>query len=128
MNHHASPHDGWYKTTRSNGATQCVEVRFDSPNSVRIRDSKFRRHPDNIGRAEPTLTVAPAEWRDFLAVVTNRASDSHDAVLTATHAGDVVVMTSTLTTVSLSFTVEEWEAFLAGARDGEFDIEVNSAA
>jgi hypothetical protein len=54
----------WRKSRRSgNGGQQngCVEVARNLPGIVAVRDSK---DPDG-----PLLTVAPAEWRDFLAVV-----------------------------------------------------------
>jgi Domain of unknown function (DUF397) len=60
---------GWRKSSYSNGGQQgsCVEVARNLPSIVAVRDSK-----DPGG---PVLTVAPAEWRTFIAGV--KASE-HD--------------------------------------------------
>jgi hypothetical protein len=54
---------GWRKSSYSNGGQQgsCVEVARCLPGIVAVRDSK-----DPHG---PTLTVAPAGWRVFIADV-----------------------------------------------------------
>lgn len=52
----------WHKSSYSgNGGVDCVEVARNLPHVVAIRDSK-----DPHG---PVLTVAPAQWRDFIAEV-----------------------------------------------------------
>jgi uncharacterized protein DUF397 len=48
----------WFKSTRSAGNGNCVEVAFLSGGSVAVRDSK-----DPAGAA---LVFTPAEWRAFL--------------------------------------------------------------
>jgi hypothetical protein len=49
----------WRKTKRSGGSSgNCVEARHNGP-TVEVRDSK-----DPNG---PTLSFAPAAWREFLA-------------------------------------------------------------
>ncbi|WP_306838857.1 DUF397 domain-containing protein [Catenuloplanes nepalensis] len=49
----------WRKSSRSNGQGQCVEFARLGDAVVGVRDSK-----DVQG---PTLTFAPASWRNFLA-------------------------------------------------------------
>ncbi|WP_039803371.1 DUF397 domain-containing protein [Nocardia araoensis] len=108
---------GWFTSTRSNNGNQCVEVRFDD-DAVLIRDSKYRRDPANRPAEEPVITVTAAEWSAFLDAVRTRgrsngelcahpAADGHTALR---HGG-----------VTLVYTPEEWNAFLLGAHDGEFD-------
>lgn len=46
----------WRKSTRSQGATNCIEV-ADLPNGAAVRDSK---DPDG-----PALVFTAAEWRAF---------------------------------------------------------------
>lgn len=50
----------WFKSTRSNGQNNCVEVAELSA-AVAVRDSK---HP-----AGPALVFTPAEWAAFVAGV-----------------------------------------------------------
>jgi hypothetical protein len=108
---------GWFTSTRSNNGNQCVEVRFDG-DAVLIRDSKYRRDPANRPGDEPVITVTAAEWTAFLDAVrtggrsngelrAHPAADGHTALR---HGG-----------ITLTYTPEEWDAFLLGARDGEFD-------
>jgi Domain of unknown function (DUF397) len=52
----------WRKSSYSgNGGGNCVEVARDLPRTVAVRDSK-----DPHG---PVLSMAPADWREFLAEV-----------------------------------------------------------
>ncbi len=48
----------WFKSSYSNAAAACVEVRFTG-DAVLIRDSKDRAHG-------PTLAVTPTAWAAFL--------------------------------------------------------------
>jgi Domain of unknown function (DUF397) len=50
----------WRKSSHSgNGGGSCVEVAFNVPRLVAVRNSK-----DPAG---PVLTLAPGMWRDFIA-------------------------------------------------------------
>ncbi|MEH0842974.1 DUF397 domain-containing protein [Micromonospora sp. CPCC 205711] len=51
----------WRTSTRSDNDGNCVEVADNLPGMVLVRDSK--------DRSGPTLTVAPAAWRAFVAVL-----------------------------------------------------------
>ncbi|MFI6042013.1 DUF397 domain-containing protein [Nocardia sp. NPDC051321] len=107
----------WFRSTRSNNGNQCVEVRFDG-DAVLVRDSKYRRDPANHPADEPIITITAREWTAFLdalhtpgrtpgALTAHTAADGHTVLR---HGGTV-----------LSYTPQEWDAFLLGARDGEFD-------
>ncbi|KAA8890531.1 DUF397 domain-containing protein [Nocardia colli] len=107
----------WFRSTRSNNGNQCVEVRFDG-DAVLVRDSKYRRNPANHPADEPIITVTAREWTTFLdsvrvpgrpsgALIAHTRADGHT---TLEHGGTV-----------LGYTPQEWDAFLLGARDGEFD-------
>ncbi|WP_040865976.1 DUF397 domain-containing protein [Nocardia exalbida] len=49
----------WFKSTRSGGAKDCVEVAFLDRGMVGVRDSK---NPSG-----PALIIAPGEWDAFAA-------------------------------------------------------------
>ncbi|QIS07036.1 DUF397 domain-containing protein [Nocardia brasiliensis] len=114
---HRSVSTGWFTSTRSNNGNQCVEVRFDGT-AVLVRDSKYRRDPANRPADEPVITVTALDWTAFLdalragrrtegSLVADTAADGH----TTLRHGDTV----------LTYTPAEWDAFLLGAHDGEFD-------
>ncbi|MFB7720580.1 MULTISPECIES: DUF397 domain-containing protein [unclassified Nocardia] len=108
---------GWFTSTRTNNGNQCVEVRFDGA-AVFIRDSKYRRNPANSSHDEPIITVSAVEWMSFLAVLRDRPAGG--AELTAHTAADGFT-TLGYGEIGLVYTPGEWDAFLAGVRDGEFD-------
>ncbi|MQY27039.1 DUF397 domain-containing protein [Nocardia aurantia] len=108
---------GWFTSTRTNNGNQCVEVRFDA-GAVLVRDSKFRRDPANRDATEPVITVSAVEWTAFLdAVVGRAATRSAIEVESAADGGATLVHAG----MRLTYTPGEWAAFVAGARDGEFD-------
>lgn len=51
----------WFKSSRSGGSQDCVEVAFLDEGMVGVRDSK--------NPAGPALVFAPGEWDAFTAVV-----------------------------------------------------------
>ncbi len=108
---------GWFTSTRTNNGNQCVEVRFDG-DAVLIRDSKFRRNPAHRPEDEPVITVTASEWMSFLDAVPGPTGSA--GALVAEVSGDGSARLRRGDTV-LDFTRGEWDAFLAGARDGEFD-------
>jgi hypothetical protein len=106
----------WFTSTRTNNGNQCVEVRFDG-DAVLIRDSKYRRDPANSPALEPVISVGAPAWMAFLRTVVHGGSEGDLHVRPAADGAAVLVHGTT----QLSFTPGEWQAFLAGARDGEFD-------
>lgn len=54
------PDDGWYSSSRSSGANNCVEVSH-GPGWTAVRDSK---NPTG-----PMLVVTKREWQTFLSAV-----------------------------------------------------------
>lgn len=109
----------WFTSTRTNNGNQCVEVRFDGA-AVLVRDSKFRRNPANRPQDAPVITVTASQWMAFLDAVLGRAAVADPAVPAAELRADGHT-TIRHGAVSLTYTPGEWEAFVAGARDGEFD-------
>ncbi|MGQ4597875.1 DUF397 domain-containing protein [Nocardia sp. R6R-6] len=108
---------GWFTSTRSNNGNQCVEIRFDG-DAVLIRDSKYRRNPANRSVDEPIITVTATEWTAFLDVLRTRGrSNSELSAHTAANGHTTLRHGET----TLTYTPEEWRAFLLGAHDGEFD-------
>ncbi|GAA0479777.1 hypothetical protein Aca07nite_87800 [Actinoplanes capillaceus] len=57
----------WFKSTKSDGASNCVETSFADDKTVGVRDSK-----DPTG---PVLEFTPAEWDAFLCGVKNGEFD-----------------------------------------------------
>ncbi|MEV2221435.1 MULTISPECIES: DUF397 domain-containing protein [Nocardia] len=106
----------WFTSSRSNNGNQCVEVRFDG-DAVLIRDSKYRRNPANRPAEEPIITVTASLWTSFINLL--NSGRSHNELIAQTCAdGSATLRHGDIT---LSYTPEEWDAFIAGARDGEFD-------
>jgi Domain of unknown function (DUF397) len=61
----AQDQDGWFTSSFSSNANQCVEVRLDSK-SVSIRDSKYRHNPANHPAQEPIITITTDHWTALL--------------------------------------------------------------
>ncbi|MFI9507498.1 DUF397 domain-containing protein [Nocardia sp. NPDC052566] len=113
---------GWFTSSRSNNGNQCVEVRFDG-DAVHVRDSKYRRNPVNRTADEPIITVTVSEWTDFLILLRSGRSQpvsagAHTLFAHTDSSGDTTLRHGYLT---LTYTPEEWTAFLDGVHDGEFD-------
>ena len=106
----------WFTSTRTNNGNQCVEVRFDGA-EVSIRDSKYRRNPANRPEREPVITVDASTWMQFLGAVAGRGTSP--TLRTRPDRGGGTVLRHHR--IELRFTAGEWGAFVAGARDGEFD-------
>lgn len=98
----------WRTSSRTDNGERCVEV-APAVDGVLVRDSKDHG-------AGPVLRFSHDEWAAFLARPPVTVADRltrHDGrdVHTRWHLRD-----------TLHFTDAEWNAFLAGARDGEFDF------
>ncbi|WP_280413267.1 DUF397 domain-containing protein [Nocardia asiatica] len=55
----------WYKSSRSGGSKECVEVAFLDGGEVGVRDSK--------NTSGPALVFTPSEWDAFTAGITSGA-------------------------------------------------------
>ncbi|WP_280275125.1 DUF397 domain-containing protein [Nocardia wallacei] len=114
-----SPRHGWFKSSKSNDGPNCVEVRFDG-DFVHLRDSKYLRDPANDPAAQPLITLKAEYWDSFLAAAAVDKADarSDQPVILRHPTGQVSVRAQDGTT--LTFTADEWDAFTAGVREGEF--------
>ncbi len=108
---------GWFTSSRTNNGNQCVEVRFDG-DAVLIRDSKFRRDPAHRPEDEPVITVTATEWMVFLDAVAGSGPPATELIARTAADGATTLSRGRRT---LTYTPGEWEAFVAGARAGEFD-------
>ncbi|MEU7763733.1 DUF397 domain-containing protein [Nocardia sp. NPDC049190] len=108
---------GWFTSTRSNNGNQCVEVRFDG-DAVLVRDSKYRRNPAHRTADEPIITVTATEWAAFLDLLQTRGRPQGELSAHTAADGRTTLRHGETT---LTYTPEEWDAFLLGAHDGEFD-------
>ncbi|NKY88835.1 DUF397 domain-containing protein [Nocardia veterana] len=105
----------WYKSSFSKDANSCVEVRFTG-NAVDVRDSKY------VGpeQDQPIITVPADQWPAFLGLVmTNSSGVLPDAVAVDVHADGGATITHR--TTRLNYNADEWDAFLEGVADGQFD-------
>ncbi|WP_442941750.1 DUF397 domain-containing protein [Nocardia sp. NBC_00416] len=59
--------EGWFKSSYSTGAKDCVEVAHLGGDGVGVRDSK---NPE-----EPALIFTPREWDSFVAAVQDAELD-----------------------------------------------------
>ena len=115
----------WFTSSRSNNGNQCVEVRFVG-DVVLVRDSKYRRDPAALLCDEPIITVTATEWTSFLTVLASGGSVEGPTAPTTPTALTALTTSDGTTSlrhgdITLTYTPEEWDAFIAGVRDGEFD-------
>ncbi|WP_025353445.1 DUF397 domain-containing protein [Nocardia nova] len=109
---------GWFKSSRSNDGTNCVEIKF-TDHRVLVRDSKFLRDPANDPQAQPIIAVPADLWSRVLDLALSSKSGSVDDALTLTvHSDDSATLRGGNT--ELVYTPAEWDAFVKGVADGEF--------
>lgn len=101
---------GWFTSSYTNNGGACVQVRFDGAD-VLLADSKDRG-------SGPVITLSGPEWEGFVAAALGAPPATATAAITPTAGGGRVVTAKDGTT--LTYTAAEWNAFLAGAADGEF--------
>lgn len=119
------PTTAWFKASRSNSGSQCVEVAF-SDDLVFIRDSKYLRNASNDPDVQPIITVAQADWPAFLRTVTDGTTSIARPAVHQQAGGGATLRDGCGT--ELSFTLAEWEAFTAGVLNAEFDLPQVAAA
>ncbi|MGP4016561.1 DUF397 domain-containing protein [Saccharopolyspora sp. 5N708] len=106
----------WFKSSYSNPSQACVEIRFGG-GAVRVRDSKDHGNG-------PSIAVPEAEWPTVLAEVTGRLPAGANRTIRIAHRADggVDLRPRATASLTLSYTPAEWDAFVAGVGDGEFDL------
>ncbi|GAA4849452.1 hypothetical protein GCM10025787_35440 [Saccharopolyspora rosea] len=117
MNTHTSPPSptGWFKSSFSNPAQDCVEANF-AGDTVYVRDSK--------DKGGPILTIPATHWPSLLDEVAGRAPSGSNRAVRITHRADGGTDLKALMgpAVNLSYTATEWDAFVAGVLDAQFDL------
>jgi hypothetical protein len=112
---------GWFKSSFSTNANQCVEVRFEGE-YVSIRDSKYLRDSANKAAREPIITITAVEWAILLDELTGTAkAGANGAVQVVTSPNGATTLRAVDGNVALHFTASEWRMYLAGVRAGEFE-------
>ncbi len=118
MNTDARPRNaatGWFKSTFSNPSQSCVEVFFDT-GSVHVRDSKDRG-------TGPLITIAAQHWPGLIAEALGQTAPGNNRAARIQPTADGGVRLHALDgDTALTFTGAEWDAFTAGAREGQFDL------
>lgn len=101
----------WFTSSYSDPERSWVQVRFDGE-QVLVADSKDRG-------AGPVITVDGRAWDEFVVAALSGEPEPTDALCSAPlpDRGRTVVAEDGTT---LYFTRAEWDAFIAGAADGEF--------
>ena len=110
---------GWRTSTRCNNGADCVEVDFTAT-GVLMRDTKDRG-------TGPVIGFTTDQWAGFVHEVLDGRPSVNGAV-TVSHREAVTEVRSLADGSTLRYTAGEWTAFLAGARDGEFDHELQIPA
>jgi hypothetical protein len=135
---------GWVSSSRGGSGQQCIQMK---PNGagVTLRASKNPSGPQLWAHADawqsfltgakngyfelpaPPPAVAgrttkpTPEDLNLISTEWLHTPDQPDALLLVAFVGDHVVMRLSPTVETLVFTLGEWQAWLAGAKDGEFD-------
>lgn len=103
-----------FRRSRFCDAGTCVEVGFAS-DSAFIRDSK----QSWMSGAQPVIELSRSQFDHFLSVSVGESNaDAQSNPVSVDITGDRVVLSSQ--SVSLEFDADEWSAFVAGARVGDF--------
>lgn len=103
----------WQKSSYSNPSGNCLEAKIEA-GIILIRDTK-------LGELSPVLQLPLPGWQVFLAEVKGFVTFPASNSIYTSDAYDGMRLESVRSTDVLVFTVAEWDAFLAGARAGEFD-------
>ncbi|MBF4999770.1 DUF397 domain-containing protein [Nocardia sp. BSTN01] len=105
----------WFKSTFSGGEKTCVEVAHTSA-SVLLRDSKY------VGpeQDQPIITVARDQWQALLdLVLTNISGHLADNLILQVQADGSALLARD--GIELAYNADEWDAFVKGVADGQFD-------
>lgn len=111
----------WFKSSKSIGASSCVEVKFVD-GVVLIRDSKFTRDPNNDPACQPIISVPVYSWNTFLKNISGQSVAAiSGAPAIVQHADGGASLRCRRTGVTLAYTKAEWDAFTSGVLIGEFE-------
>ncbi|MEU6579378.1 DUF397 domain-containing protein [Nocardia sp. NPDC046763] len=105
----------WFKSSYSQGGSDCVEVAHRT-DRVLIRDSKYT----GPSHDQPTLAIAPELWPAFLDLVLSGNSGQLGDHLSVTISAGGATLTNPHGT-TLDYTPAEWSAFNKGIANAEFD-------
>jgi hypothetical protein len=105
----------WKKSSRSGAAGHCVEVRTHGRGEVQVRDTK-------LGDKSPWLIFSESDWKSFLDEIRAGIRCPHGGQITMWLGTDGMDMVDSGRGAQLSFTNAEWNAFVAGVLDGDFDL------
>jgi hypothetical protein len=103
---------GWRKSSQSAQGNGCVEVDF-TLDGVEIRDTKIDDSPVFVFTAE--------QWGRWLAEVSSGVLTNTNGAVVVSVVDDCHVVRAAATRSTLTFDTNEWNAFTAGVRDGEFE-------
>ncbi|MQY24336.1 DUF397 domain-containing protein [Nocardia macrotermitis] len=105
----------FYKSTYSGANNSCVEISHRA-NVVLIRDSKYT----GPTASQPIVSIPAERWTEFTALALTGTSARLDniAVLDVQNDGSASV---TGPAHALSYRPDEWDAFMKGIADGQFD-------
>lgn len=114
----------FFKSTFSNDGPSCVEVKFETGH-VLIRDSKQNAAFAGTPEAQPVIIFPAQYWAEVLDLALASKSgrvDTLSLTLRSDEGADLTGLTSTNKPVTLTYTRDEWDAFIKGVADGQFDI------
>lgn len=108
--------DRFLRSSFSGSEGTCVEVAHHA-DAVLIRDSKFA----GPSESEPILAVSPALWPSFLDLVLGGSGGRIGDQLSVNVFTDGSASLGNPANVTLEYTAAEWDAFVKGVANGEFD-------
>lgn len=123
----ARSHTGWIKSTYSHPNGACLLVKSDG-DRVLIKDSKYAQLTDLDPMEEPIISLPAQEWESFRFDIASGRPISTSYLRTTEAADGSVNLVSTYDKTSLVFTSKEWQAFVAGASEGQLDLQALAAA
>jgi hypothetical protein len=103
----------WFKSTFSGSDKTCVEVAHPA-HAVLIKDSK-------LGDQSPIISLSPSHWSAVLDLVIAAESGTVADELTVTLLDDGGASIRNSDDITLTYNVDEWDAFAKGVADGQFD-------
>jgi hypothetical protein len=105
----------WKKSSYSNPSGNCLEAKTEG-DLVLVRDTK-------LGEQSPVFSVPEDDWQVFVAEIKGRVVFPASRWIYTSDPGEGMRLHTAKSSDTLLFTVAEWDAFLDGARAGEFDLQ-----